>query len=61
MKLSPLEICKQNRRILGGFDNARWIGEAIESGLDFDDLTYNLLPEAAILVNQLAVNFTPRR
>lgn len=61
MKLSPLEVCTQNRNILGGFDNARWIGEAIEAGLDFDDLTYNLLPEASSLVNQLAKNFTPYR
>lgn len=61
MKLSPIEICTQNRDILGGFDNARWIGEAIESGLDFDDLTYNLPFEATTLINQLAVKFTPRR
>ena len=61
MKLSPIEICTQNRNILGGFDNARWIGEAIESGLDFDDLTYNLPCEATTLINQLAVKFTPGR
>jgi hypothetical protein len=61
MKLSPIEICTQNRDILGGFDNARWIGEAIESGLDFDDLTYNLPLEATTLINQLAVKFTPGR
>ena len=63
MKLSPIEICTQNRNILGGFDNARWIGEAIESGLDFDfdDLTYNLPLEATTLINQLAVKFTPGR
>lgn len=61
MKLSPIEICTQNRSILGGFDNAKWIGEAIESGLDFDDLTYNLPPEATYLINQLALKFTPGR
>lgn len=61
MRLSPIEICTQNRNILGGFDNARWIGEAIESGLDFDDLTYNLQFEATTLINQLAVKFTPGR
>ena len=61
MKLSPIDICTQNRNILGGFDNARWIGEAIESGLDFDDLTDNLPQEAVNLINQLAVKFIPGR
>ncbi|MFM6007255.1 MAG: hypothetical protein ACKO2Z_16075 [Sphaerospermopsis kisseleviana] len=61
MKLTPIEFCTQRRDILGGFDNARWIGEAIESGLDFEELTYNLPPEAINLINQLATKFVPGR
>ncbi|MFM7370544.1 MAG: hypothetical protein ACKO2Z_22695 [Sphaerospermopsis kisseleviana] len=61
MKLTPIEICTQRLDILGGFDNARWIGEAIESGLDFEELTYNLPPEAIHLLNQLATTFVPGR
>ncbi|MFM6157199.1 MAG: hypothetical protein ACKPE3_30080 [Sphaerospermopsis kisseleviana] len=61
MKLTPIEICTQRLDILGGFDNARWIGEAIESGLDFEELTYNLPPEAINLINQLATKFVPGR
>ncbi|MFM6138428.1 MAG: hypothetical protein ACKPCP_30545 [Sphaerospermopsis kisseleviana] len=61
MKLTPIELCTQRRDILGGFDNARWIGEAIESGLDFEELTYNLPPEAINLINQLATKFVPGR
>lgn len=59
--LSPIEICTQNRDILGGFDNARWIGEAIESGLELDDLVYDLPSEAIAFINQLAVTYTPGR
>ena len=61
MRQSPVDICTQNHDILGGFDNARWVGEAIESGLDFEDLTYNLPPEAINLINQLATKFVPGR
>lgn len=61
MKHSPIELCLQNSKILGGFDNARWIGEAIESGLEFDDLTTGLPDEAIELANQLALYFVPGR
>lgn len=61
MKLSPLEICTQNHDILGGFDNARWVGEAIESGLELDDLVYDLPDEAYALIDKLARQFVPGR
>jgi|LakMenE01Jun11ns_1017448.scaffolds.fasta_scaffold9361756_3 hypothetical protein len=61
MKRSPIDVCTTNASILGGFDNARWIGEAIESGLELDDLTYGLPDEAYTIINQLAINFVPGR
>ena len=31
MRVSPVQECMQHVRLLGGFDNARYIGEAIEN------------------------------
>jgi hypothetical protein len=54
MKRSPIEVCTSNSKILGGFDNARWIGEAIESGSALDDLTHDLPAEAYDLIDRIA-------
>ena len=37
MRLSPVQECMQHVGLFGGFDNARYIGEAIENK-EYDEL-----------------------
>jgi hypothetical protein len=50
MRFSPVQECMQHVRLLGGFDNAQYIGEAIENQ------EYNELPTLTQGLPRIAQN-----
>lgn len=52
MKLSPIDDCLRYTSVLGGIDNAYWIGEAIASQefSQIDELTSELPATSKLLV-----------